>query len=205
MRTLLRTIPLFLGALAAAAMAGGCAFVDRNAPLKYTAEGKPSSVVIARIALAPIVDERPEPRKLGDVRNGYGMKTATIWAANPVDAWVTDALTQELRVAGVEVLATDERPPYAAVLSGQIQHASCVMLFSYEGSITLRLELAFNGRTVLSRTYARERTGNLNWTGSSKQCGKTMNLALKGLLEQAVPEIVKALKELPPGPDEPLP
>src|ERR1035441_993419 len=108
---------------------GGCAFGDRRVNLTYPPAnaGRPQVASAAtrgqdqrNVVLLAFIDQREQKDRVGEVRNGFGMHTADVLAANNVAEWVTNAMRLELERAGFTVMVLSARSDASedAVLSG---------------------------------------------------------------------------------------
>ncbi len=181
----------------------GCAFGTRYVDLSYPpknpaengggiAHAAPASVAgTQQIVLLPFEDRRLRKEKIGDVLNGYGMKTAKVVASNDVGKWVNDAIALELEKAGYQVKRAEKNPETSAglVLSGEILRVFCTAYLSYEGEVSFRTTVKRNGKEILEKTYLGEGEAGLNWAATSKSYGETLSSALAIAISDLVHDI----------------
>ena len=102
----------------------GCAFVDRRVTLTppttipQTFSASTSSSDKKEISVARPQDLRPDPTTVGNIRNGYGMVTASVRSNTDIPMWVTNSVIQGLERAGfrVERAETVETAPTPVAL-----------------------------------------------------------------------------------------
>jgi hypothetical protein len=191
-------------ALSAIAMAtlGGCALTTRNATLIYPPESSVPVVPVAQaatpnsnpvtIAVLPFVDRRPDPTKIGDVRNGLGMKMAPIRAANSVPVWVRDALALELRNAGYNADTSTPASDSSLVIGGEILNAHTDAYMSYRGEVDLLVHLTRGGRELMRQPYVGKGSGGANVGATSKSYAQALAMALGNALMQIVADVKRA-------------
>jgi hypothetical protein len=118
------------------------------------------------VLLAPD-DQRPEPRKVvGYVRNGFYMHTADVETDDDVGAWITAALTTELRRAGIAVVDPAPGRPVVAVSVLEV-HSNAY--FSYSAKVVLDVALRREGAPDAKTHVEGEGGSGINWasTGDS--------------------------------------
>ena len=205
-----RTISLAGFALLALSL-GGCAFGERQANLQYPPKPDAGAVVApaeaatttpALPATAPTIaiirfkDDRAEKSVVGHVRNGFGMKTADVVSPTDVSAWVSDALKWELEQVGYRVTVLDSdsaaaATDAAAAVSGQVIRMYADAYFSYEGEVTLRAEIAKDGKKVFDRLYTGTAGGGVNMAATGASYAHTLSLALRSGLQDVVSDIIR--------------
>jgi hypothetical protein len=187
--------------LVLAASLGGCAFGTRQVTLTYppnnTAEVVPS--VHAETPVSPsqrtividFVDRRSEQQVIGEVRNGWGMRTADVVPLNSVPNWVVDAVKVDLEGAGYTVLHRDasQASLHDALLSGEILTVYCTALFSYEGEVSFIAKLTKDGKERLNKRYSGKGTAGLNWAATSDTYGQSLALALSDAVKQLIQDL----------------
>jgi len=177
------------------AATNGCAFGDRNVALKYTPVTKISARALPDVAVVKLADVRSR-EEVGEVRNGYGMKTATVWARNQdVGAWVANALCQELTGVGCRVEKYEDAPPPGADASvtGEVTEVYAKMFMSSRATVKADLCVQKAGVVVLNEEYTGKHSV-LALTASTGEYEKVLQGALQDLMKKAVPEIVAALE-----------
>ena len=144
-----------------------CAFGDRDVVLSYPPDTKSNDSLVGSAEAAPIVadagtkltvllfdDLRADKSTVGEVRNGWGMKTADANTSSDVPEWVRNAITFEFKQAGFEVLSEmSADAENQIVLDGQIVNAFCTALFSYEAKVSFIAKLIRDGETLLDTGY----------------------------------------------------
>ncbi len=186
--------------LGATLILGGCALGARNATLSYPPAGtapaaRAAAIAPAKgpIALAPIQDVRSDKKKVGTVRNGFGMQTAEVVTSDDIPRWIHGAVRSELAAAGYQVTPAGADPARGTTLSGDPSHLWCDAYFTYQGEVTLSVRLQRDGRELLARQYQGSGGAGMNWVASAEAYGQTLAIALADALRQLVADVDKAL------------
>lgn len=174
----------------------GCAFVDREAELKYSApprevaapaqEGAPRT----RVALHVVADRRKETAEVGDVRNGFGMRTAAVKSKGDPVAWLREAARTELERAGFAVVEQGQGSDLLVDVQLQTMHCSAFM--SYEGDVCVAAKALRYGNALVDGVYNGKGSAGINWTATDESFAETLDLALQDALVQFTKEIRKA-------------
>jgi hypothetical protein len=197
-----------LALLSAPLFFSGCAFTDRRVNLVYppaNAAGAQSASVSApgkdqrSVVLLAFIDQRQQKDRVGEVRNGFGMHTADVLAANNVAEWVTNAVKLELEKAGFAVTIRNARSdaPEDAVLSGEVIKVHCGAYFKYGGEVELAVRLEHRGRTLIQKNYLGKGSAGTNWTGTSKSYGVALSEALQNAIQNLVAELQREINLTP--------
>lgn len=179
-----------------ASMAGGCAFGDRHVSLTYQPLSEPAAQSSGRAAITPFSDERRDPLVVGEVRNGYGMKTAKVLIDDQdAGAWLANAVSDELKRSGIEVvkIADANVTNELAIVTGSLQHLYTKSYMSHRCTVRAKILVTQYNVPVLSREYEGHSKVGAAFAGTSEY-ERAMEAALHDLLRQAVPDIIKALQ-----------
>ena len=196
----LRFRSLALSAAIGAGTLGGCAFSTRNATLIYPPASSQGVVAVAQaapppapsditIAVLPFVDRRSDTTKVGDVRNGFGMKLAPIRTVNSVPVWVRDALALELKNAGYNAATSTTVPDSSLAIEGEILKARADAYVTYGGEVELLIRLTKGGRDLMSHSYTGKGSAGTNWGATAKSYAQSLALALADALQQIVADV----------------
>lgn len=187
----------------------GCAFGTRRPELFYPPEGvehegalRTAELVVSDapagareaaleapdVVLAEPADLRTT-QKIGEVRNGLGMKTADVVTDTPVPAWIRGALRHELERAGYRVLDGPAQEPGSLSLSVEILTVHSTALFSYEAEVLLFVEAARDGGTLFRNRYAGQGSVGTNWGARGKSYAASLALALRDALTKVVADV----------------
>lgn len=170
-----------------------CAFGTRQVALTYPQPAKLSapSKSSDRVIFFEFQDQRQDPSKVGDVQNGYTMKTAKVVANSDVRKWVNDAIRSQLEQFGYQVTIghTDEDKKAGLVLSGAILNVYCTAYWTYEGEIYLTATIKKNGGKLIDKPYYASRKEIINWAATSKSFGKILALTLSDVVGQLVSDL----------------
>lgn len=196
----------------------GCAFGDRTVNLSYPPEGSLSRLGIptaeaATIAdytliLTPFEDKRSEGKLIGEVLNGYGIRTADVLVANEVGAWVTNALRQELENAGykVQVLNEGKSSEKDVLLTGEVGRVFCTAYLQYEGDVGFEMRVVWNGQEIFTKRYLGHQRSGVSWAMTSKSYNNILALALRDAIRRFIDDLNEAFTSptKPPKPAKSL-
>ena len=182
----------------------GCALTPRNATLIYPPAEPEGAVSVAHaatppasngisITVLPFVDRRADTTKVGGVRNGFGMKLASIRTVNSVAAWVPEALTYELKAAGYAAAPAATAPDTSLAISGEILKAETDAYFTYGGEVELLVTLTDGDRELIRRTYIGKGSGGTNWGATAKSYAQSLSMALADVLRQVIADVGNAV------------
>lgn len=196
---------LVLGA--ASSSLSACAFVGREAKLRYPPLQEGQAVAPAPPAPAPdapavavvVTDGRPDPRnRVGNVRNGFGMVTASVTTADDVAGWIKGALESELQAHGLRVVPSAGG---GASLAAQVAKVECDAFFEYGASVMLSTQLTTGGAAIHSGSYTGQGSAGTNWSATEESFSLSLSLALRDAARQIAADVKKAL----PAPKAPAP
>jgi hypothetical protein len=194
-----RAFNTVLAALLCLLVTGGCAFGDRQVALTY----QPVMSIKARAPLT--VDVRPfqsargmdDEKKIGQVRNGYGMVTAKVLSTSgDAPEWVRKALADELANAGFKVARPDAPTSSSGAVSvgGTLNEFMTDMsLGGYDTRIRATFTVARNGIKKLEKEFTVQ-DGGSGITGSPDEYHTVAKAALTKLMRKALPEIIAAIE-----------
>jgi len=171
----------------------GCAFGTRRPILEYTTilPTAPKNNVAIKVHL--FVDERSwSKEKVGDVKNGYGMRCADIIPQNSVTEWVTDALKQELVNAGYNV--SDDVSSINEI-NGDVLEVYTDAYWNYGGRVKLKIKLLKEQKEVLVKEYSAQKNCGMQWAATAASFGKTLKVTLQDAMKKIIPDINKILLE----------
>jgi len=195
--------------------ASGCAFMNQSVQLAPLPSFTERTLAPRRVVLRELVDARGDTSRVGVVKNGWGMETASVVTPDELPGAVSDALADSLIASGWTVVraASNAAVPVPRgedwVLSGWL---SSVMSEPIMGVWTIGLraeaELTLEVRTA-SRLFRRTlRAFHLEPDNLVCFAG-CVEEGLRAALSQVVHDAVKALMELservPPQSVEPAP
>jgi hypothetical protein len=183
---------------------GGCALSTRNATLVYPPPDSPGLVAVANaapsatareasIVVLPFSDRRPDKTKLGNVRNGFGIKLAPIRTTDSVTVWVKNALALELTKAGFQVTDSAAGSEASLTIGGDVLKANADAYLSYGAQVELQVRLMQGDRELFSRPYLGKGSGGTNWTATSKSFANTLARALADALGMVVGDVEQAV------------
>jgi Uncharacterized lipoprotein len=178
----------------------GCAFGTRHVMLTYPSDLAATAATRTAsgttVAVRAFEDKRNERGRVGEVRNGFGMRTAEVKADNNVVDWVRSAVMAELKKAGYRPLP-DPTARGEIVIDGTILRVYCTALASYEGEVRFRAVVQDQGNKILDDVYTGEGGVGMNWTASSKSYGRSLNEALTEAARKLVIDLNNARRPAP--------
>lgn len=187
---------LRVGALLLLSFSAACAFVDREAELRYSAPAREAAAPSgegaprATVAVREVVDRRKDAANVGEVRNGFGMKTADVHGKGDAIAWIREATRQELQRAGF--VPRDAGSVSDLVVDIQLQTTHCTAHLSYEGDVCIAAKAMRNGRAIVDGVYVGKGSAGVNWSATDASFGETLDLALQDALIQFLRDVRKA-------------
>lgn len=169
----------------------GCALGTRRPMLTYSTTFPAAPKNNIAIKVGPFKDERTWSKvKIGDVRNGYGMRCADIIPQNNVTEWIRGAFKKELTNAGYNV--SDDLNT-TTTLEGAVLEVYVNAYMNYGGRVKLNIVLRRGNESVLSKEYSAEKNCGMAWASTAASFGKTIEMALQDVMKKIVPDINKAL------------
>lgn len=185
-----KILPLFL-----IAMISGCAFGTRRPLLEYNpiirTSPEPRNVTVY---VENFKDERADKSIIGNVRNGWGIKTADVVTDSNVAEWITGALKAEFGNYGY-VVAKDRTELQAG---GEVLTVYCDSFMQYEGEVRLGVVLKKNNEILLDKKYT-GRASNMNWAATAKSYAKTLEQSLQNAMSQIMSDINEKLGQETPA------
>jgi hypothetical protein len=182
-----------------------CAFGNRHVTLNYPPE-KQSESAVAEAAPVPVngksiilmqfVDQRSNKSVIGEVRNGWGMRTADVVVENDVSSWLTNAVRLELEKLGYKVtLGSNSDLSSNIVLGGEVLHVYCTAMMTYEGEVSFFAMLQKDGKELLRKRYTGKGSAGLNWSAASTSYGSSLSEALSIAIKDLVVDVNNTIKE----------
>lgn len=194
----------------------GCALGTRNIALRYEPTFSGERAGNGTIAITKFDDLRPDRKILvmefvlvptrqsireknivGEVRNAYGMRTATVRAkGQDLGAWVANALAEELNRAGLHVQKySDAAPPNLPfVIRGAVLEAYVRMYMFYRTRIRVQVTVERDGLPVLNKEYT-GKAGGLAVLVSAGSYERQLEQALQSIMMQVVPDVLSCLRK----------
>lgn len=170
----------------------GCAFTGRKLMLNYSVALPLVQKNNIAIKVEKFKDERTWSKtKVGDVKNGYGMRCSEIIPQNDVCVWITDALKAELTNAGYTV----DSDMAANNTEGSVLEVYTDAWMNYGGRIGLHVILKKDGEEVLTKDYSVQKNCGLNWAATTASYAKTLELTLQDVMKQIIPDINAVLQQ----------
>ena len=169
----------------------GCAFGSRYVELSYPPEKQVEmSVPETRPAISgprthnvilAVNDVRETRDRIGNVRNGFGMDTASILTEVNIEVWVYEAIGFELDRLGYQALDQRGAPSDASVdkLTADVQKVYCDIFAVYDGEVTLQATLERSGEEPLLAEFPTKVSSGLSWAASGSATGESLAQALQ--------------------------
>ena len=196
----MRKILTILLILAVTQMAG-CAFGTRYVDLSYppqkqiavsSPETRPTiSGPRTQVVILVVNDTRETRDRIGNIRNTYGMDTASILTESNVEVWVRDAIVVELDRLGYQVLDSLSATANASAdrLTADVQKVNCDIYMIYDGEVTLRATLERAGEEPAIAQYPVKVSSGLSWAGSGSAAGESLAQALQTAIREMLLDI----------------
>jgi|GEM_PF-4802192 len=145
---------------------------------------------------AKFVDARNEKQLVGDVRNGFGSKTAKV-LLKPGQCgaeWVTQAFVTELTAAGLAVTCKEpgQASPADFVVTGELTELYTTLYMTYDPNVRVTVTVRSGPRLLLEKTYQGKHVEPAV-VASAQEYEKAYAGTLQDILKQAVPDIAKSL------------
>lgn len=169
----------------------GCAFGSRYAELSYPPEKevdmslpgpKPTaSGPRTRQVILSVKDVRETRDRIGNVRNTFGMDTASVLTEDNIEVWAYDAILFELERLGYQVVDHRASQTNASVdrLIAEVQEVYCDVYAVYDGEVSLQATLIRGGEEPLMAEFATKVSSGLSWVGSGSAVGESLAQALQ--------------------------
>ena len=179
----------------------GCAFGTRYVELSYPPE-KPveiSSPATDPVASGPrtpnvilaVNDARETRDRIGNVRNTYGMDTASILTESNIAVWVHDAIAFELDGLGYQVLDHHRSSSNGSAdrLTANVQKVYCDIYMVYDGEVSLQATLERAGQEPVTAEYPAKVNSGLSWAGSGGATGESLAQALQTAIRNMLRDV----------------
>ncbi len=174
-----------------------CALVDREVLLDYSAPASAAAAPMAETVqpsvtafVGRIEDLRSNTRRVGDVRNGFGMTTADVTAKGDAKEWVKEGLRTELQRGGFTL--TDEPGLADYIVTARLRRTHCTAMATYLGEVQIEISATRSGRTVVEAELRGEGSAGMNWTATSESFADTLDLALQHAIIQFTDQLRQA-------------
>ena len=197
-------MPRFFALLLFLAIApcAGCAFGTRNVNLTYEpptagrAAGSQGAIAVARFADARAANpDSGSGAEVGQVRNGFGARTATVDANQDPVVWVGDSLARGLAAEGFRVERVDQ-PGDAGelpVVTGAVSHIYADMYMSIDAEVKADISVERGGRRLFS-TQCEGADSATAWTASADEFQSRLTGAMKEFVSTCVPRLMPYLE-----------
>jgi len=172
-----------------AAFLSGCAFGTRHPMLAYTAITPVKAPNNISINVVQFNDSRPDKNIIGNVRNGWGMKTADVITDTNIADWITNALKAELKNAGYNVVQENA----SNSVSGDVLKVYCDTYLNYEGEVMIKIVLKKDNAVILDKTYSGKST-DLCWAATAKSYGIVLERSLQQAMNQVMEDLERSAK-----------
>jgi len=171
----------------------GCALGPRRPMLGYSIVLQPAVKNNIVIAVSEFKDERTwSKEKIGDVKNGYGMRMGDIIPQNSVTAWVTDALKKELDNAGYII---SNEVTTSNSIEGVVLEVYTDSYMNYGGRVKVKVTLRKGEEVLFNNEYSAQKNAGMAWGYTAASYGKTMEWTLQEVMKKIIPDINQALRQ----------
>ena len=126
---------------------------------------------------------------IGHVKNGYGMKTATVVADKEVTIWVKQCIENELQKNGAVLENASTSNIIVDVLVCYAQAYE-----RYGAEVKGKVSVSSAGNEIFKdREYSGKDILGMNWAATSKSYQEVLELAMKDFLQKLLPDIERSL------------
>lgn len=132
-------------------------------------------------------------RKIGRLRNGFGMVLSHVYALNEPSAWLVESLKMDLESQGAKVVDASQADAADLTISGTIRFCRVDIYMKIWGDLVVDLELQPKGRSV-SHALLHTEGGTVAWVGSTSEFYTPLREARQKFSWLATREINKSLK-----------
>lgn len=182
-------------ALLGAFLCSGCAFGTRHVALRgVTATSMVGTARIPRGQVSLDVrrgNDGRVKRDVGCVRNGFGMRTASVVAAADVCSWAKDSVAGSLTRVGYHV--TSGKNARVSILV-DTNKAFVDSYGSYKAEVQVAAAVHVDGRPV-GRVTGEGRASSFNWAATSEAFSDNLHEAMEKCLSHIVPKIDVLIQE----------
>lgn len=190
-------VPALIVAGSVVVLLSGCAFGNRHVQLVPSSGGGYARVNGDYVVGVQKFQDLRVESALGEVRNGWGMRTASVVAdGQDVGAWVSDSVAEELAGAGLKVrrYQGDEVPADASVLiRGEVLEAFVKMFMSFDATMRARVVVSAQGTDVLDQQFTGSSKAVAMWA-STAEYQEQLRAVHRNLLDQIVPAILELFR-----------
>ena len=196
-------IPLRLSLIViVASQATGCAFGTRFVDLSYppknvSEQASEAATASMRFRELPsdivleVYDKRDQMERIGNIRNGYGIDTASILTEQNIAVWVHDAIDYELDRLGIAVIevydADFDEPPAKLVVD--VKKVYCDIYAMYDGEVALQADLVQGHDVLMSAAVEEKAVSGLSFVGSGSSTGESLAQALQMAIQELLLEL----------------
>ncbi len=156
--------------------------------LGYTSVLEQSKSNSITLNLNSFEDARESKKKIGSLKNGYGIPIVHIYADNSVSDWVTSALASELKNAGYSML-DDSNTLGKYVIEGVILKAYASSYMTYNGKLRVEITVKENGVEIFRKLYATKCRAGVNVIAQSSKVAKALELNLQKVCTQFISDL----------------
>jgi hypothetical protein len=187
--------------ITALASLSGCAFGTRHAELSYPPSKASGVIATAEAAGTPaaagfevilaVADMRASTERIGNVRNGFGMDTASVVTDTDVRAWVESAFMNELAGAGYTVIPAEGETGHdtAISLDAELTKVYCDAYLTYDGEVLMTVTLSRQDVLPVEKAYEGSGSVGLSWAATAKSYGESLSLALQDTIRQVMADL----------------
>jgi len=170
-------------------LVSGCAFGTRRPLLDYQTTMPSKAQNNISISIDPLSDARTwSKKKIGNVRDGFGMRCGEVVPQNSVTEWIRNALKDELKNSGYSVVDSGTQN----VISGEVNEVYCNAYWNYGGRVGFHLVVKKDGTSILDKKYAFEKNAGTCWAATAESFANTMKFTLQEVMKQVIDDINSA-------------
>jgi hypothetical protein len=132
-------------------------------------------------------------QQVGQVRNGFGMPTASVNAnQNPI-VWVSDSMARGLAAQGFKVERVESPKAAGTVVWGTVTAVFADVGASIEAEVKAEVTVERDGQRVFS-TQCTGSESKMSWAGSADDYQDRLNGAMKQFVDNCIPKLLPYLE-----------
>ena len=167
----------------------GCAYIDKNICLDYKERSVPHRATYHSIKVSMGEFGYGRNREIGCVRDIFGLESAKVRASNDLGEWLKNAVAEELKGAGCEIVESGEPKVF-----GSVEYLYIDMKERYKTEIAVRIGINDLGSQRYIN-FAEESVETSGKFGFDSEYRFAANIALREVLsEKVVPDVVDYLE-----------
>ena len=178
-----------------AGMFGGCAFIDSTLTLAHTPVMEKTISTAYPVFLARVTDRRPDRKRIGCKKNGYGSESADLFLDVGLTDWFGGVMNEEFRRSGLNLAPTNPQAARIEVdlldffVEPDVNFGSFHLYAVVHAEVTVRLPAG----TVFARRFATHADESFMMVTDGSYI-KMLEEAMENWMAEAVVEVLRLLQ-----------